>query len=288
MSKVSIVIPAYNCADQITDALNSILEQTYKNYEIIVVDDGSSDSIENVIKSFNAPITFLRQSNGGAAVARNTGMKHARGKYIAFLDADDIWLPEKLQTQISFLKENHNVGFVCSDGFRWLPPDPPASGKRLSFLRGRPPKNLDLSYMFKIHLINTSSVLFRRDLLDSVGYMNKILKHGQDFEFFLRLAAQAPAVYIHLPLMAYRVHPKNTSSFITHENVRRRIQNHLFQREVALSSLPQLQDNMNIKTYARSSALLKYSMVFGWRLRYGGSWKYLMSCLINVGRKFLP
>jgi glycosyltransferase involved in cell wall biosynthesis len=286
--EVSVIIPTYNSADLVVEAIDSVLAQTVSDYEIIVVDDGSTDNIDEVIKSYDAPIEFMKQPNGGAAVARNTGMQRASGEYIALLDADDIWLPSKLETQVEFLDRNPDVGMVCCDGFRWIPPAQPSEGRLLSVLRGRPPRRPTLDLMFKMHMINTSSVVFRKDLFKRTGYMNQAIKHGQDFEFFLRLAALKPVAYIDFPLMAYRVHSANTASFVTRENVRRRIGQKLLQREFALRSVPKLQECFAIKVFAKVPTPAQYTMLLYWRIKYGGSIVYLMSCFLRYAKKLLP
>ncbi|PRY82679.1 glycosyltransferase family 2 protein [Alkalibacterium olivapovliticus] len=114
---VSIVMPAYNCADFISITLDSVLEQTYKNWEVIVIDDNSSDNTDEIVKKYTKKDKRIKlhkqEKNFGAAVARNTAVELARGKYIAFLDSDDVWFPDKLTKQISFMKEN-NYLFTCT------------------------------------------------------------------------------------------------------------------------------------------------------------------------------
>ena len=287
MPMVSVIIPAYNCADIIKDAIDSVLAQTLTDYEIIVVDDGSSDDIERVVHSFDFPIKFIKQDNGGAAVARNTGMKAASGKYIAYLDSDDIWLAGKLKSQIDFLENNSDIGIVCSDGYRWTPPEEPEAGELLSYLRGRLPLRPTLDFMFKMHLINTSSVVFRRELVDVVGFMNKSLKHGQDFEYYMRLASKKPWAYLNIPLMAYRVHSKNTANSITRATARNRLWCKLNQRHAALASVPELKRYFGIRVYSFLPDICQYPMLLWWRLLYGGSIKYLLSCIFRYVPKLI-
>jgi len=288
MAKVSVVIPAYNSANFIADAIDSVLAQTFMDFEIIVIDDGSSDNIDEVIASYDIPIVFIKQSNGGAAVARNAGMRKASGDYIAILDADDIWFPTKLEKQIDFLETEKDIGTLFCDGFRWVPPAPPLEGELLSVLRGELPSYPPLDLLFKIHLILTSSVVFRRCLVDYVGYMDKSLKYGEDYEYFLRLAAQKPVAYINQPLMAYRLCANNTSSYITHENVKRRLRAKLHARHVALKSVPKINNYFIIKLFAAMPDFLQYIMILYWRKKYGGSTRYLLDCLARYGKKLFP
>ena len=103
---VSVIIPAYNCVEFVSHAINSVLKQNYENKEIIVVNDGSTDDTPDVLESFGDQITVVNKENGGAPTARNAGLRIARGKYIAFLDADDLWLDGKLTMQVRYLEEH--------------------------------------------------------------------------------------------------------------------------------------------------------------------------------------
>ena len=113
---VSVIIPAYNVAAFIAETLDSVLAQTFTDYEVIVINDGSPDTeeFELVIEPYRERIRYLRQENGGASSARNAGLRIAKGAYIAFLDADDVWLPDYLEAQIQFIKEQ-DCDLVCAD-----------------------------------------------------------------------------------------------------------------------------------------------------------------------------
>ncbi len=113
---VSVIIPAYNAADFISAALDSIFAQTFNDYEVIVINDGSPDTtlLEQALAPYLARIIYLKQENRGAAAARNAGLRIARGRFVAFLDADDFWLPEYLASQINFL-DTSNVDLVYAD-----------------------------------------------------------------------------------------------------------------------------------------------------------------------------
>jgi len=111
---VSVVIPTYNSADFLIQALNSVLNQTYSNYEIIVVDDGSSDNTSQAIEPWRSQIRYIYQDNQGVAAARNRGIDAATGDFIAFLDADDLFLPQKLQQQVAVFEAQPDLGMVIS------------------------------------------------------------------------------------------------------------------------------------------------------------------------------
>lgn len=115
-SLVSVIIPTYNSAPYIVDAIGSVLAQTYQNLEIIVVDDGSNDNTREVLVRYRDKITCLYQENRGVSAARNRGMQHAQGEFIALLDADDIWLPTKLERQLRFMFEHMDVELVSRTG----------------------------------------------------------------------------------------------------------------------------------------------------------------------------
>lgn len=112
---VSVVMPAYNCAAYIAEAIDSVLRQTYENWELLIVDDGSEDGTAEVVGRYTDPrIRYSRNpENSGAAVSRNNGIAAAGGEYIAFLDSDDVWLPEKLERQIAFMRQN-GIAFCCA------------------------------------------------------------------------------------------------------------------------------------------------------------------------------
>ena len=109
---VSVVIPVYNGEQYLADAIQSVRDQTYQNVEVIVVDDGSTDESADVAKKFGEAIRYVHQSNGGVGKARNTGIAAARGAYLAFLDQDDLWLPDKLAVQVAYLDSHPEVGAV--------------------------------------------------------------------------------------------------------------------------------------------------------------------------------
>src|SRR5256885_14948309 len=117
MPAVSVVIPAHNAAPWLGDTVRSVLAQTYRDFEVIVVNDGSTDSTGTVTASFGQRIRCVEQPNQGLPAARNTGIRHARGDWIAFLDADDLWLKDKLERQMSVLTEAQNLTWVYCDAY---------------------------------------------------------------------------------------------------------------------------------------------------------------------------
>ena len=114
---VSVIIPTYNRAQYICEAVDSVLAQTYRNIEVIVVDDGSTDNTEEILRQYDSKIKYVFQNNAGPSAARNNGIKQARGDLLAFLDSDDIWLPEKLERQVQLMKQSRNTGLVSCGSY---------------------------------------------------------------------------------------------------------------------------------------------------------------------------
>src|SRR4051794_35884286 len=171
--KISVVIPAFNAADTIDVAIRSALGQTYRPLEIIVVDDGSTDATASVAARFGRYVTLVRQTNQGAGQARNTGANTAAGDWLAFLDADDAWLPQKLEKQVA-LTRDPRVGVVSARARA-------KSGTSLG-------PYFHLNDLWKHNDIITSSVLVRRSTFELLGGFCAS-SYCEDYHFWLRLAA---------------------------------------------------------------------------------------------------
>ena len=184
---VSIIIPAYNAAEFIGETLDSVFAQTFTAYEVIVINDGSPDTeeLERKLGGYPAKLRYVRQENQGAAAARNAGLRVAAGELVAFLDADDTWLPTFLEKQVELLKRTA-VDVVYADAL--LFGDSPLAGR--TFLELQPtrgevtPENL---LSVKVTVL-TSTVLARKQPVIDVGLFDVKLRRGQDFELWLRLA----------------------------------------------------------------------------------------------------
>ncbi|NOR72214.1 MAG: glycosyltransferase [Methylomarinum sp.] len=187
-SLVSIIIPAYNAELYLKTAINSILSQTYQNFEIIVVNDGSSDLTEAVAKQFtDSRIHIISQSNGGMSSARNAGLRLAKGDYIAFLDADDYWLPKKLEKQVMLLQQNPNLGF-CSTQTRVETPEG-------AFVNDWLCPVISISTLHTIMAEtaaisgSASSVLARKELQLKAGFFDEALTGLEDTDMWIRFSA---------------------------------------------------------------------------------------------------
>lgn len=183
---ISIVIPTYNRASILNNTLKCVFDQTYRNFEIIVVDDGSKDDTKKIVDSFNdSRIKYIcHESNQGATVARNTGIKAANGKWIAFLDSDDIWLPTKLDEQVRIINElKPNVG-VIHCGLQYVDFK---TGKNLNTRISR--GNVNELVKNNLGIIpQTSTMLIRKDALLNVGLFDEKLPAHQESELGLRLS----------------------------------------------------------------------------------------------------
>ncbi len=209
--KVSVIIPAFNSAPFIAETIQSVLAQTYNNLEIIVVDDGSTDTTLDMLNEFGDQITVLTKANGGPASARNLAIRHASGKYIAFLDADDLWTPEKLAEQVVFLEAHPEVGMTYSEALMFVEPFEGASGEKQ--IRGKIGFTGETSFCHLLlgdHIPN-STVLMRRNCVETVGWLNesRALVAVEDYEYWLRLARAFTIRAIAKPMAYYRVHAHN-------------------------------------------------------------------------------
>jgi len=119
MTSVSVIIPVYQSANTIAEAIDSVLSQTFKDFEIIVVDDGSTDSLEEVLSKYGEKIKLIKQKRLGVSASRNKGIKNSSGEIVAFLDADDIWLPNKLSQQLALFNLNPHLGVVFGNVYFW-------------------------------------------------------------------------------------------------------------------------------------------------------------------------
>jgi len=207
--KVSIIIPVYNGEKYIAEAIESALGQTYRNFEIIVVNDGSNDNSYEKIKPFLPSVKYIFQENQGVAAARNTGIKNSSGELVAFLDQDDLWLPEKLEVQVNYLLQNPDVGLVHSNMSYINEEDKPVEpyfGRWQTDVSGWCFRDL-----FIDNRIAILTVLLRRECLDQLGFFNEKYASVDDYDLMLRISRKYPIGHIDRELALYRIHGKNTS-----------------------------------------------------------------------------
>ncbi len=210
MPNVSVIIPAYNCARYLPSTIESVLKQTYRDLEIVVVDDGSTDGTEAVLQSFGSSVRYLKGCHKGPAAARNHGIQASGGDYVAFLDADDWWLPEKLQQQLAEFEKDEAVGMVFSDVQVHFD-----DGTEIaSFLSSRPLASG--GYVFdqyiKSKFILTSTVIVRRSCLERVGLFDESMLSLEDCDLLLRLCYEYKVASVPSPLVHRRQRAGNLTS----------------------------------------------------------------------------
>ncbi len=209
MVKVSVIIPAYNGDRFISEAIDGILAQTYTDYEIIVVDDGSTDNTHQVVKQYGDQIQYLSQVNQGVAASRNLGLKVSQGEYIAFLDQDDIFLPHKLASQVALLEQNSSLGMVNSG---WQIVNEQGEVEAAVQPWQQIP-NLDFADLIIWKPVFLGAMLFRADWLKrSLGF-DTSLEQTPDVDLVLRLAAMGcTAAWVEQTTVKYRQHEANASN----------------------------------------------------------------------------
>ena len=208
---VSVIIPTYNRAHLVGQAIRSVLNQTFQDFELIIVDDGSSDDTEAVVKQFNDPrIRYIYQENKGISGARNTGIRSARGRYIAFLDSDDLWLPDLLQLEVPILDANPDVGLVYAKAQAI-----DKEGNPMSQISGAPEKypGETLKSILYGDFVSTITALVRRACFDSVGLFDESLKGRVDWDMWVRIARYYRFAYIDKVLAKFRCHPGRFTGF---------------------------------------------------------------------------
>lgn len=201
MPKVSVIIPTYNRADFIEDAVESVLCQTYKDFEIIIVDDGSTDNTKDMLQKFHNKIRYIYKSNGGVASARNAGIKHAQGIYIAFLDSDDLWLPERLQFGVQALESDKDIGLIFSDCSRVFHKEMSAKSY---FDDYKPYAGFVFKQLYMQNFIPTPTVILRKKCFQQVELFNEELSSCEDYDMWLRISTCFRIDYIKMPLAIYR------------------------------------------------------------------------------------
>jgi len=208
---VSVVIPAYNHGHFLSESIQSVLDQTFEDWELIVVDDGSTDNTSDVVDSFNDHrVRYVYQHNRGVAAALNTGIQAAKAPYIALLGADDAWLPEKLALQAAQLDGlPPTVGMVYSDLFMFDEQEGAIIGR---FLRGRsPPRGNVFSRLLRRTgaFMHPTTVMFRREVFGRVGLFDENLQAHEDWELWVRIANVYAVDALDLPLARWRSHENN-------------------------------------------------------------------------------
>jgi len=198
MPTVSVVIPSYNRALFLKEAIDSVVAQDFEDFEIIVVDDGSTDTTHELLKSYPQVCTVTK-GHCGVSAARNAGIAKATGRFLAFLDSDDLWLPEKLGVQMSFFNRHPNA-LICQTEEIWI-----KNGVRVNpKMRHNKPSGMIFERSLELCLVSPSAVMMRRGLFDEVGWFDETLPACEDYDLWLRVACRFPIYLIDTPLVIKR------------------------------------------------------------------------------------
>lgn len=207
MPLVSVIIPTFNRSHFLKEAIDSVLKQDFKDFELIVVDDGSTDDTEKILRSYANSLIFLSQENKGVSAARNSGIRISSGTFISFLDSDDLWLPQKLSIQVEFFTQNPSA-LICQTNEIWL-----RKGIRVN------PRKVHKKYSGEIFehclsicRVSPSAVMMKKNLFCEVGLFDEELPACEDYDLWLRVASHYPIYLIDKPLIIKRGgHPDQLS-----------------------------------------------------------------------------
>lgn len=204
---VTVIIPTFERGWCLREAVDSALAQEFTNFELIVVDDGSTDGTAELLEAYRPKVRLLRQANRGVSAARNRGIAAARGQLIAFLDSDDLWLPQKLSTQVEFFRA-HPDALIAQTEESWV-----RNGRRVNpGKRHRKRSGMIFEPSLDLCLVSPSAVMVRRTLFDRVGLFDEGLPACEDYDLWLRVSCRIPIHLIDIPLIVKRGgHPDQLS-----------------------------------------------------------------------------
>jgi glycosyltransferase involved in cell wall biosynthesis len=217
----SVILPAYNAEPFIRQTLASILAQTWTDFEVILIDDGSRDRTAEIAESMDPRIRVFRQPNGGIANARNAAIAQARGEWLAFMDHDDLWHPDKLAAQAKLLESKPECGIVYGAFLRWDPANPPHFPDAV-LDPGRIAEDLSgfiLHRMVETNWVLLSTAVIRRSVFDQVGMFDPTMPPADDWDFVIRACERYPFVKMAQAVTLYRVHANQTSLKLTPVNI---------------------------------------------------------------------
>ncbi|MBI2058248.1 MAG: glycosyltransferase [Nitrospirae bacterium] len=207
--EVTVIIPGYNCARYVRECIETILAQSYKNLEIVFVDDGSTDDTPKVVQSFKDAVRYFRRDrpSGGPFIPRNVAIRASRGRYIALIDADDRWLPEKLDRQMEVFGQNPDLGLVYSDSYCYR------EGRRISrcFDVAPPHRGHVFPDLLVRNFIPGLTPVIPRSVFDAIGLFDERFRTAGDYEYWIRVSRHYPVDFVGAPLAEYRLHADNLS-----------------------------------------------------------------------------
>lgn len=226
MVKVSIIMPVYNAEKYVADSIKSVLNQTFNDFELIIINDGSTDKSEKIIKQFDdSRIKYFRfNKNKGKCAAVNFCIKKSKGKYLQFFDADDIMLNHKLDLQVQILDSDSTIGLIYSDAWKMseygkiIGPYvvPSSTNKKItdSFVYNK----FDYEKLKQINYIPACSTMFTKKAVNKAGLFDKRLKAAEDWDMWLRIAEKFKVFYLHVPVYCYRYYGQSLSRRLRKNN----------------------------------------------------------------------
>lgn len=208
---VSVIIPTYNDGDYLCEAIEGVLNQTYENLEIIVVDDGSTLDPKPMLEKYMSHVCYIRKANGGVGSARNTGIQSAKGQFLAFLDSDDIWMPRKIEMQVRRFMQQPELGVLFTDQCTF---DEAGIRSRSKTEMCEVFEGMVFEKLFSCNFVGISTVMIRKECVDRVGMFDQTgeISTIEDINYFIRLARYYKFGYIDDVLVKYRLHGDNMSN----------------------------------------------------------------------------
>jgi len=267
MPKISVIIPTYNSRKFIVDAIESVLKQTYQDIEIIICDDGSTDSTGEIVKRYGNRIVYRYQNNRGPSAARNMGIIMAKGEYVAFLDADDIWLPEKMSIQLEEIEKSDSIGLVTCP--RYI-----LSNDGNVELYQPEINGLTKNELLRILVMNNvigggSSVLIRKRCFDELGLFDERLLVSEDTDMWFRICKKFVIRCTAQPLLQYRV-LNGSQSYYPERNLKSQL---LYLDKVFADN------EMHMSSFHKSKALCERFL--------SGAWSFMCVCNYKKAREYI-
>ena len=255
MPKISVIIPTYNREDFISETIQSVLDQTYKDFEIIVVDDGSKDNTKSFLEKFGSKIKLIEQKNQERAASRNNGVKASCGEYLAFVDSDDVWISNKLEKQLEILENNKETILTYGKSFRINQASKPlkVAQRQLAGYSG----NVFEKLLFRNFIVSATPMVRREYFERTSGFETKYVPY-EDWELWVRLSLLGKFFFVNKPLAYYRIHPEQSLKTTTAQKIEE-VTTLLLEDSFRLKSIPE-----NIKRKSLGLANLRFCY---WYLR---------------------
>lgn len=311
-SLVSVIIPAYNCSKFILFAIDSVLEQTYKNFELIVVDDGSTDNTANIVSKYKDKLEYILQDNGGVSKARNTGIINSNGSYIAFLDADDVWEKNKLEIQMKLFEQFGNVDLIfCSFLHTKYGKIVPGRTFQETYNIFREYKiNIEnifdynstfnccdnknyfywgniYKYLFLGNFILPSSILLKRNSLSKTGLFDERYRVAEETEFFLRFSKLNTIGFIDCPLLRYEI--PESENLSGKKNMEKLIKNALqIQIDSLMANYEEYKKNVRFFESGISTTYCRLAYYYLSEHRRDDARRYAVHAMRMYNRNFMP